>query len=91
MRLPSPGENLLLRVPPAQRAIWEEILAKASLPFRMEILADADQDSGAYIEVEGTRIDVGHEARRALVLMAMGLLPRESANTRDAADLAEPS
>ena len=91
MRLPSPGENLLLRVPPAQRAIWEEFLTKASLPFRMEILADADQESGAYIEVEGTRIDVGPEARRALVLMAMGLLPRDSVNTRDAADLAESS
>ncbi|NDF51762.1 MAG: hypothetical protein EB116_17080, partial [Betaproteobacteria bacterium] len=91
MRLPAPGENLLLRVPPAQRAIWDEFLAKASLPFRMDILADADQGSGAYIEVEGTRIDVGPEARRALVLMAMGLLPRESSNTRDAADLAESS
>ncbi|MBU6286480.1 MAG: hypothetical protein KGO85_11090 [Proteobacteria bacterium] len=91
MRLPAPGENLLLRVPPAQRAIWDEFLAKASLPFRMDILADADQESGAYIEVEGTRIDVGPEARRALVLMAMGLLPRESSNTRDAADLAESS
>jgi flagellar assembly protein FliH len=91
MRLPSPGENLLLRVPPAQRAIWDEFLTKASLPFRMEILADADQESGAYIEVEGTRIDVGPEARRALVLMAMGLLPRDSVNTRDAADLAESS
>jgi hypothetical protein len=57
----------------------------------MEILADAEQEAGAYIEVEGTRIDVGPEARRALVLMAMGLLPRDSASTRDAVDLAESS
>lgn len=91
MRLPAPGENLLLRVPPQQRAIWNEFLTKASLPFRMEILADAEQEAGAYIEVEGTRIDVGPEARRALVLMAMGLLPRESQSTRDASDLAESS
>jgi flagellar biosynthesis/type III secretory pathway protein FliH len=91
MRLPAPGENLLLRVPPQQRVIWNEFLTKASLPFRMEILADAEQEAGAYIEVEGTRIDVGPEARRALVLMAMGLLPRESQSTRDASDLAESS
>ena len=91
MRLPAPGENLLLRVPPQQRAIWNEFLSRASLPFRMEILADAEQETGAYIEVEGTRIDVGPEARRALVLMAMGLLPRESQSTRDAGDLAESS
>jgi len=91
MRLPSPGENLLLRVPPSQRAIWDEFLAKASLPFKVDMLADADQEDGAYIEVEGTRIDVGPEARRALVLMAMGLLPRASNDTRHAADLAESS
>ncbi|NDE53973.1 MAG: hypothetical protein EB069_05175 [Actinobacteria bacterium] len=91
MRLPSPGENLLLRVPPSQRGVWEEFLAKASLPFKVDILADADQADGAFIEVEGTRIDVGPEARRALVLMAMGLLPRPSDDTRYAADLAESS
>ncbi|NCV13966.1 MAG: hypothetical protein EBV49_05695 [Betaproteobacteria bacterium] len=91
MRLPSPGENLLLRIPPAQRVLWEEFLQGASLPFKLDVLADAEQDSGAFIEVEGTRIDVGPEARRALVLMAMGLLPKPSEETQHAADLAESS
>lgn len=77
MRLPAPGENLLLRVPPDQRGIWDEFLARSSLPFRVDLLADADQDAGAYLEVAGTKIDVGPQARRALVQMAMGLLPRD--------------
>ena len=78
MRLPAPGENLLLRVPPEQRAVWDEFLTRSGLPFRVDLLVDADQDSGAFLEVAGTKIDVGPEARRALVKMAMGLLPKTS-------------
>ena len=78
MRLPAPGENLLLRVPPDQRAVWDEFLTRSGLPFRVDLLVDADQDSGAFLEVAGTKIDVGPEARRALVQMAMGLLPKTS-------------
>lgn len=78
MRLPTPGENLLLRVPPDQRGVWDEFLTRSSLPFRIDLLADSDQESGAYLEVAGTKIDVGPDARRALVMMAMGLLPKPS-------------
>jgi len=75
MRLPAPGENLLLRVPPEQRTVWDEFITRANLPFRIDLLADSDQDAGAYLEVAGTKIDVGPQARKALVMMAMGLLP----------------
>jgi len=91
MRLPSPGENLLLRVPPAMRIIWDEFLERAGLPFKVDVLADAEQHSGAFIEGGGSRLDVGPEARRALVLMAMGLLPRESDDTSGAVDLEQSS
>ncbi|NCY07429.1 MAG: hypothetical protein EBX30_09580 [Betaproteobacteria bacterium] len=77
MRLPAPGENLLLRVPLEMRALWDEFLLRAALPFKVDILADAEQHAGAFIEVAGSRLDVGPEARRALVLMAMGLLPAQ--------------
>ncbi|NBP41025.1 MAG: hypothetical protein EBS54_00140 [Betaproteobacteria bacterium] len=75
MRLPMPGENLLLRVPAAQKAIWEEFLEGASLPFGVKVIQDEDQESGAFIEIDGMKMDVGPEARKAIVLMAMGLLP----------------
>jgi hypothetical protein len=44
------------------------------LPFNCTILIDADVRPGhAYVEVSGARIDVGQEARLALVRHALGL------------------
>jgi hypothetical protein len=44
------------------------------LPFNCTILIDADVKLGhAYVEVSGARIDVGEQARIALVRAALGL------------------
>jgi flagellar biosynthesis/type III secretory pathway protein FliH len=75
MRLPLPGENLLLRVPLGQHKLWQEFLDRAALPFGVNLISDEDQTSGAYIEIDGMKMDLGADARKAIVLMAMGLLP----------------
>jgi len=50
------------------------------LPFNCTILVDADVRPGhAYVEVSGARIDVGQEARLALVRHALGLDENPSA------------
>jgi hypothetical protein len=49
------------------------------LPFTCSVLVDADVQPGhAYVEVGGARIDVGTEARKALVFSALGLNPSDS-------------
>jgi flagellar biosynthesis/type III secretory pathway protein FliH len=75
MRMPLPGENLILRVPSDQYKLWQEFVDRASLPFGVNLLSDEDQPCGAYIEIDGMKMDLGADARRAIVLMAMGLLP----------------
>jgi flagellar biosynthesis/type III secretory pathway protein FliH len=74
MRLPRPGENLYLRLRAEEVESWKKIVDDPGLPFNCTILVDADVRPGhAYVEVSGARIDVGLEARLALVRHALGL------------------
>jgi len=74
MRLPRPGENLYLRLRSEEVDTWRKIVEDPGLPFNCTILVDADVRPGhAYVEVSGARIDVGFEARMALVKTALGL------------------
>jgi flagellar biosynthesis/type III secretory pathway protein FliH len=74
MRLPRPGENLYLRLRAEEVESWKKIVDDPGLPFNCTILVDADVRPGhAYVEVSGARIDVGQEARLALVRHALGL------------------
>jgi flagellar assembly protein FliH len=74
MRLPRPGENLYLRLRAEEVDTWKKIVDDPGLPFNCTILFDADVRPGhAYVEVSGARIDVGMEARKALVKTALGL------------------
>ncbi|QWE00893.1 hypothetical protein FD967_02270 [Polynucleobacter sp. JS-Mosq-20-D10] len=74
MRLPRPGENLYLRLRAQEVETWRKIVEDPGLPFNCTILVDADVRPGhAYVEVSGARIDVGAEARIALVKTALGL------------------
>lgn len=76
MRLPRPGEHVYIRVPPAELASWQQLLQSPEMPFQALIQSDADVASGhAYLEAFGTHLDVGFEARKALVRSALGLLP----------------
>ena len=79
MRLPRPGENLYLRLNAEEVETWKKIVEDPGLPFNCTILIDADVKPGhAYVEVSGARIDVGAQARIALVRAALGL-DRDSA------------
>jgi hypothetical protein len=74
MRLPRPGENLYLRLRTEEVETWKKIVEDPGLPFNCTILVDADVRPGhAYVEVSGARIDVGKEARLALITNALGL------------------
>ncbi len=74
MRLPRPGENLYLRLNAEEVETWKKIVDDPGLPFNCTILIDADVKPGhAYVEVSGARIDVGVQARLALVRAALGL------------------
>jgi flagellar assembly protein FliH len=74
MRLPRPGENLYLRLRAQEVETWRKIVEDPGLPFNCTILVDADVRPGhAYVEVSGARIDVGLEARIALIKAALGL------------------
>jgi len=74
MRLPRPGENLYLRLSAQEVETWKKIVDDPGLPFKCTILIDADIQPGhAYVEVSGSRIDVGFNARLALVRTALGL------------------
>jgi len=74
MRLPRPGENVFLRIRNEEAEIWNRFVSDSSLPFTCTVLIDADVPPGhAYVEIAGARIDVGYEARKALVRSALGL------------------
>ena len=76
MHLPQPGEQLRLRVGPADADSWREAIHRYELPFGHAVVVDADVQPGrAFVEVGGTRLDVGAAARRALVRTALGLPP----------------
>jgi flagellar assembly protein FliH len=79
MRLPRPGESLYLRIRSEEVDTWKKIVEDPGLPFTCSVLVDADVQLGhAYVEVGGARIDVGKEARKALVFSALGLHPCDS-------------
>lgn len=76
MRLPRPGETLFLRIPSRELALWTELAQDALAGMAVSLLEDAQLQPGhAYLEVAGTRVDVGAAARDALVRSALGLLP----------------
>jgi len=82
MRLPRPGENLLVGVPPAELESWQSLLTHPDMPFQSLVRADADLAKGfAYVLVDGTRLDVGLSARDALVRSALGLLPQHASDS----------
>ena len=82
MRLPRPGENLIVGVPPAELEAWQTLLTHPDMPFQSLVRPDADLSKGfAYVLVEGTRLDVGISARDALVRSAWGLLPQHAADS----------
>ena len=74
MRLPLPGENVFLRIRQEEVETWNSFVGNSRLPFPCSVLIDSDVPPGhAYVEISGARIDVGYEARRALVRSALGL------------------
>ena len=74
MHLPLPGEQLMLRLGPADEALWREALDGFQLPFGHALVVDADVAPGrVFVEVGGTRLDIGPAAREALVRSALGL------------------
>lgn len=78
MRLPLPGETLFLRVPEAELETWTRMSSEDGGSLNLSVLADPSLTSGqAVVEVGGTRLDVGAQARHALVRSALGLLPSE--------------
>ena len=82
MRLPRPGENLTVGVPPAELETWQALLAHPDMPFQSLVRPDAELEKGfAYVLVDGTRLDVGMNARDALVRSALGLLPRHTSDS----------
>jgi len=74
MRLPLPGENVFLRIRKEEVDTWNRFVDESGLPFTCTVLIDSDVPPGhAYVEISGARIDVGYEARKALVRSALGL------------------
>ena len=82
MRLPRPGENLIVGVPPDELEAWQTLLVHPEMPFQSLVRSDADLSKGfAYVLVDGTRLDVGFSARDALVRSALGLLPQHASDS----------
>jgi flagellar assembly protein FliH len=82
MRLPRPGENLVVGVPPAELEAWQSLLSHPDMPFQSLVRSDAELSKGfAYVLVDGTRLDVGISARDALVRSALGLLPQHASDS----------
>lgn len=83
VRLPRPGETLFLRINPDDLQIWEKLSEDPSLPFECHVLQDAEVVRGhAYVEFNGARVDVGTNARDALIRNALGL-PQIDAAAQD--------
>lgn len=73
-RLPKPGETLHFRIHPRQYESWKKVLEDPGLAFKCTLIADETlADGHAYVEVSGMRLNIGTEARRALVRTALGL------------------
>ena len=76
LRLPRPGQSLTVGVPQSELEAWQNLLADPDMPFTTVVRVDPELSPGyAYVQVEGTRLDVGSRAREALVRSALGLLP----------------
>lgn len=72
--LPRPGEQLIVRVAQQDLDSWRSLLASGSSAESRSVLVDPELSMGqAYVELRGLRIDIGAEARRALVRNALGL------------------
>jgi len=72
--LPKPGEQLIVRVAQQDLDAWRSLLASGATAESREVLVDPELSMGqAYVELRGLRIDIGAEARRALVRNALGL------------------
>jgi flagellar assembly protein FliH len=78
MRLPRPGEQLLIRTCPQDVAAWTS-LTEGAFATQTIVQPDPELQSGqAYVEVAGVRLDVSEQARKALVQSALGLMPTRS-------------
>jgi flagellar assembly protein FliH len=76
LRLPRPGQTLTVGVPQSELEAWQNLLSGSDMPFTAVVRVDSELNPGyAYVQVEGTRLDVGSRAREALVRSALGLLP----------------
>ena len=74
--LPPPEEGIRITVPAAEWDSWHTLLNTGDWPYLVILKKDAQINAGhAYVELSGARMDIGVEARRALVRTAMGLLP----------------
>jgi polyisoprenoid-binding protein YceI len=62
-------------VPQAELEAWENLLSDPDMPFTAVVRVDPELSAGyAYVQVDGTRLDVGSRAREALVRSSLGLL-----------------
>lgn len=74
MRLPKPGEKLFFRIRQEELDSWKRALDDPGLPFKCTLVFDENVPHGhAYVEAQGTRLNVGEAARKALVRTALGL------------------
>jgi len=82
-RLPKPGEALVMRVPQADLQSWQSVLTDGPSRFAVALQADESLEPGhAFVEFNGSRLDVGARARQALVRSALGLLPSDHADVK---------
>ena len=80
-RLPHPPSQLVLRVPHADLDTWQAVCQDGSARYRLALHADAALAPGhAFVEFQGVRLDVGAQAREALVRQALGLIETEHAH-----------
>lgn len=84
MRMPKPGDSLMLRIPETEWSDWNELVGEMAQGLRFAIVPDNAVASGhAYVEYDGARIDVGLNARQALVRSALGLLQAPGPSDQD--------
>lgn len=82
-RLPRPGESLVMRVPADDLESWQAVIADGPSRFALAVQVDESLAPGhAFVEHNGTRLDVGAKARQALVRSALGLLPSDHASSK---------
>ena len=77
--MPPPDEGIRITVPAAEWQTWQEVLAGAEWPYALILKQDSQIAAGhAYVELNGARMDVGVQARQAIVRSSMGLLSPSS-------------